>query len=296
MKPYELSWEIKGKDSNKEMKEFLQEQGISRKALSAIKYSGGSIRVNGVEQNVRYRLQELDLLEVLFPPELENKQLVKEPIPLSIIYEDQDLLIVNKPPYMNTIPSRHHPTGSLANAVAFHYEQIGLASTVHIVTRLDRNTSGLVLIAKHRHAHHLLSLMQKKGDIHRYYEAFVEGKMEQPTGIINRPIGRKFDSIIEREVRKDGQPAVTLYEMITPFPSFAHLRLKLETGRTHQIRVHMAYMGHPLLGDDLYGGQRDIIDRQALHCKQIRLTHPINREILSFQANLPDDMQAILKS
>ncbi|MBO0993681.1 RluA family pseudouridine synthase [Bacillus sp. SD088] len=294
MKQHELSWKITREDKNKNIKMFLQEQGISRRALSAIKFTGGYIRVNGVEESVRYPLQEYDVLELLFPPEQENERLVKEPIPLSIIYEDADLLIVNKPAGINTIPSRHHPTGSLANGVAFYYGQIDLASAVHIVTRLDRDTSGLVLIAKHRHAHHLLSLMQKNGEIDRFYEAFVEGEMDRSYGKINKPIGRKSDSIIEREVRKEGKYAITNYEVITQLSFITHLRLKLETGRTHQIRVHMASIGHPILGDDLYGGGLGIMTRQALHCKQIKLKQPITGETLSFHANLEEDMQEIL--
>ncbi|KRG16030.1 pseudouridine synthase [Virgibacillus soli] len=294
MKQHELSWKITAQYKNQEIKAFLQEQGISRRALSAIKFTGGFIRVNGIEQNVRYRLQEYDDLELLFPPEQENEQLVKEPIPLMIMYEDEDLFIVNKPTGMNTIPSRQHPTGSLANAIAYYYEQIKLASTVHIVTRLDRDTSGLVLIAKHRHAHHLLSQMQKKGEIERFYEAFAGGMMEKDIGRIDEPIGRKLDSIIEREVRSDGQKAVTRYKVIQTTSSFSYVKLKLETGRTHQIRVHLAYIGHPLLGDDLYGGKRTLINRQALHCQQIKLTHPITQENLSIQAELPEDMQELL--
>lgn len=296
MKQHELNWEITREHKNKEIKVFLQEQGISRRALSAIKFTGGHIRVNGVEQNVRYRLQECDFLELLFPPEQENERLVKEPIPLRITYEDEDLLVVNKPAGMNTIPSRQQPTGSLANALAYYYKQIKLASAVHIVTRLDRDTSGLVLIAKHRHAHHLLSQMQKQGEVQRFYEAFADGVLQQPVGIINEPIGRKSDSIIEREVRRDGQPAVTRYKVIQSTSTFTHVQLKLETGRTHQIRVHLSYIGHPLLGDDLYGGKRNLIERQALHCRQIQFTHPISQECLSFQVDLPVDMQIILNS
>lgn len=296
MKQHELSWKITCEDKNKAIKMFLQEQGISRRALSAIKFTGGYIRVNGMEESVRYRLQDHDFLELSFPPEQENERLVKEPMPLSIIYEDADLLIVNKPAGINTIPSRHHPTGSLANGVAFYYEQIGLASAVHIVTRLDRDTSGLVLIAKHRHAHHLLSLMQKRKEIDRFYVAFAEGALQQPNGKIDEPIGRKPDSIIEREVRNDGQSAVTRYKVIQTTSSFSHLWLALETGRTHQIRVHMAYIGHPLLGDDLYGGKRSLIHRQALHCQQITFTHPISRENLSFQVEMPEDMGSLLRN
>ncbi len=136
--------------------------------------------------------------------------------------------------------------------------------------------------------------MQKKGEIERFYEAFAGGMMEKDIGRIDEPIGRKLDSIIEREVRSDGQKAVTRYKVIQTTSSFSYVKLKLETGRTHQIRVHLAYIGHPLLGDDLYGGKRTLINRQALHCQQIKLTHPITQENLSIQAELPEDMQELL--
>ncbi|WP_230200068.1 RluA family pseudouridine synthase [Bacillus niameyensis] len=293
---YELEWRIDQCDAGKEMKLFLREQGVSRKALSAIKFSGGTINVNGKEETVRYILQKSDSVKVIFPSEEINDRLIGEDIPLSILYEDDDLLIIDKPPYMSTIPSRDHPSGSVANALKYYYEQIGLKSSIHIVTRLDRDTSGLVLVAKHRHSHHLLSLMQRRHEIHRFYEGFAEGDFDQEQGVIDAPIGRKPGSIIEREVREDGQFALTKYQVLHQYPTFAHLKWKLETGRTHQIRVHMSSLEHPLLGDDLYGGRRDKIKRQALHCQQIMFKHPLSGQDLNFQIALPTDMTNLFNS
>ncbi|MBS4221346.1 RluA family pseudouridine synthase [Bacillus sp. FJAT-49682] len=295
MKPYSLKWKMEKKDNGKDIKEYLSEQSLSRRALSDIKFAGGSIKVNGKEQTVRFRLQEFDVLEIVFPPEELNDQMKGENIPLSIVYEDQDIIIIDKPPFMNSIPSREHPSGSLANALVHYYEQTNVLAAVHIVTRLDRNTSGLVLAAKHRHAHHLLSVMQQKQSLYRFYEALAEGVFEKQSGCIDAPIGRSPDSIIERQVRSDGQRAVTHFNVVNQLSQFTHLKLQLETGRTHQIRVHMAHVGHPLLGDDLYGGNQGEIGRQALHCKELRFTHPFKKTEMVFYASLPIDMKSILE-
>jgi 23S rRNA pseudouridine1911/1915/1917 synthase len=215
---------------------------------------------------------------------------------LDILFEDQYLLVVNKPAGMSTIPSREHPTGSLANALVGYYEEIGLSATSHIVTRLDRDTSGIVLIAKHRHVHHLLSKQQKNGNVKRTYEALAEGNIALEKGTIEKPIGRKLDSIIEREVRSDGKYACTHYCVLKRYKEFTHVELQLKTGRTHQIRVHMSFIGHPLLGDDLYGGTLSLIARQALHCKIIQFPHPFTGQNMIFTADLPLDMSELIKA
>jgi 23S rRNA pseudouridine1911/1915/1917 synthase len=293
---FRLQWEIGLKDEDKQIKDFLKEEEISRSALTDIKFHGGKILVKNEEVNVRHRLKEGEILTVIFPPENPSSGVIGERIPLEILFEDEYLLVVNKPPGMNTIPSREHPKGSLANGLIGYYEEIGVEATSHIVTRLDRDTSGIVLIAKHRHIHHLLSLQQKRGQIKRTYEALTEGRLQQVEGTIEESIGRKVDSIIEREVRSDGQYACTHYQLLHQYSSFAHVKLQLETGRTHQIRVHMSYIGHPLLGDDLYGGDTTVIQRQALHCRQIQFIHPIHRQGLQFSISLPEDINKILQA
>jgi 23S rRNA pseudouridine1911/1915/1917 synthase len=293
---FQLQWFINQTNAGKLMKDFLKEEDISRTALTDIKFKGGKILVNDVEMNVRYRLREGDKLTIIFPPENPNEGFQGERIPMHILYEDEFLLLVNKPAGMSTIPSREHPSGSLANALVGYYHEIGVASTSHIVTRLDRDTSGIVLIAKHRHVHHLLSMQQQGGLVKRTYEAFAEGSFDQEFGTIEHSIGRKEDSIIEREVRSDGQYACTHFSIIKRYKEFTHVELKLETGRTHQIRVHMSYIGHPLLGDDLYGGNTTYIGRQALHCKKVDFVHPFSGREMTFSAPLPRDMNELLKA
>lgn len=295
MKGYTLKWFIPSTYEGKMMREFLIDQQISKRTLTAVKFDGGTITVNGNEENVRYLLCEGDILELRFPEEKGSESLVAEEIPLSIIYEDGDVLVVDKPWGMKSIPTKNEPTGSLANAIAGYYERIGICSTVHIVTRLDKDTSGLVLIAKHRHVHHLFSLQQKGREIKRTYEAFTEGRLDSDAGKIEEPIGRKPDSIIEREVRLDGRYALTHFRVNKRFQDFDQIELRLDTGRTHQIRVHLSYIGHPLAGDDLYGGSVTLIGRQALHCKNLSFFHPFKNEWVHLEAVLPPDMRLLLE-
>lgn len=276
------------------LRDAIAHWGISKRALTAIKFGGGALLVNGEERNVRYRLAKGDVVSIIFPVEEASEGLIPVQGELAVIYEDEAVLLVDKPAFMSSIPSREHPNNSLANFVYGYFEQQQLASTVHIVTRLDRDTSGLMLIAKHRHIHHLMSEQQKKGQIHREYEAVAEGIIEQAQQSIIAPIGRKDTSIIEREVRPDGQFAHTDVTVLTRKNNMTHIHLKLHTGRTHQIRVHMAYIGHPLVGDELYGGNHILIDRQALHCRYIEFEHPLTKERVHFESKLPEKISTLI--
>ncbi len=267
---------------------------ISKTLLTDVKFKGGRILVNGSEENVRCRLKEGDVLTIELPPEKRSSSMRAEPIDVPIIYEDDELLVVDKPPGMPTIPSREHPGGTLANAILAHYEKTGVPGTFHAVNRLDRDTSGLLIIAKNRYVHHLFSLQQRKHWVKRTYLAIAEGELKPAYATIDAPIGRKGDSIIEREVRADGQRAITHYEVQSLCGSFSLLKLKLETGRTHQIRVHLASIGHPLAGDDLYGGSRAGIKRQALHSSSLAFFHPVKQRMYSFESGLPEDMKELV--
>ncbi|WP_135449433.1 RluA family pseudouridine synthase [Planococcus citreus] len=276
------------------LREALQNYGISKRTLASVKYSGGHLLVNGSEVTVRHPLEVGDAVTVIFPIETQGKGLTAENGPLAIVYEDDALLIVEKPPRQNTIPSREQPFGSLANIVAGHFERHAIPSTLHIATRLDKDTSGLVCIAKNRHIHHLLSVQQQEKRMNRRYEAFVHGEVAAGKSVITAPIARKGTSIIEREVREDGKFAETEIELIQSIGGISHVRLKLNTGRTHQIRVHLSHIGHPLLGGDLYGGGRELIDRQALHCTELQLDHPVSGERLAFTSALAGDMRILI--
>ena len=294
-KPFILEWVITENDHGKTTRQYLQERGISKTSLTDIKLLGGNILVDGIHVTVRHVLKKGEQLTVIFPVEEPSQTILPEKIPLYIVYEDDYVLVINKPAFINTIPSREHPTGSLVNALMGYYKEIGLMAAPHIVTRLDRNTSGLVLVAKYRHIHHILSKQQQEKQVKREYEAFIEGTVVENNGTIEAPIGRKQDSIIERTVTDDGQYACTHFQIIERYGPFTHVRVMPETGRTHQIRVHMAYIGHPLVGDDLYGGSQFFLNRQALHCRRIQFLHPVMEKTMEFSVPLPEDMEKLLQ-
>ncbi|RYG72120.1 RluA family pseudouridine synthase [Lentibacillus lipolyticus] len=292
-----MNWTITKQHEGKLIRQYLQQDlQFSKRLVKHIIHGGGEIRVNQTKQTLRYRLKEGDLLTVLFPDEQKGSHMVPEKMPLDIVYEDDTVLVLHKPAGIVTIPSRLHSTGTIANGVLAHYEEQGLPYTFHVVTRLDRETSGLMLIAKHRWSHSMLSQAQKNGAVSRSYYAVIEGHMERKKGTIQEPIGRKEGSIIERTVTADGKAAVTHYEVIREGDSHTLVDVKLETGRTHQIRVHFSYLGYPLAGDDLYDGSTACIHRQALHCHRLQFSHPITGEPMNFSVAMPDDIRQLLQS
>lgn len=274
------------------LRDYLHsELHLSHRTLSAIKYKGGQLLVNGQEQTVRRILHEGEELRIVMPPEEPSDFLVSEPLPLDIVYEDESLVVVNKQAGIPVIPSHQYPNGTLANGLLYYFEKENLASTVHIVNRLDRNTSGLMLVAKNRFSHERFFKMQKKKQIHRRYLAVAEGLIDPDEGVIDAPIGRKEGSAIERKVDwLDGRRSVTEYKVLKHYPDRTLLAVRLMTGRTHQIRVHFLSQGHPLLGDDLYGGPTDKIPRQALHSFELIFTHPFSGKTFHLHAPLPEDM------
>jgi 23S rRNA pseudouridine1911/1915/1917 synthase len=290
-----MQWNIDQLAEGMNIRDFLtKECNFSRRMLKAVKVEG-HILLNGKPVTVREKLKAGDALSVIFPEEDKGYVLNPKPIPLNIVYEDDDVIVLNKQAGLPVIPSRHHAEMSIAHGLLNYYQQKGLTYTIHVVTRLDHNTSGLMLVAKHRFSHSLLSKMQKEGKVKRTYWAFVEGKLANKKGVIDAPIGRKPTSIVEREVREDGKRAITHYEVWKDYHDFSHVEVNLETGRTHQIRVHFSYLGHPLLGDDLYGGKKDKLDRQALHCAKLIFFHPFLKKWLKFEAPLPRDMANLIE-
>ena len=279
--------------NEQELREFLLENNISRKTLTRIKFDNdGSIKVNSKEENVRHILKKDDIVEITLPSENYSDFVRFIDKPIEIVYEDAYFLIVNKEINLPSIPSRNSEDESLLERVNYYFREKNINSIPHIVTRLDKNTSGLVLIAKHRYIHALFSNME----IDKYYTALINGKIEQH-GIIEAPIRRVSYSIIEREVGEDGEYAKTEYwlEKYNLKNNVSIVKLKLYTGKTHQIRVHMKYLGYPLLGDELYGGDVSLISRQALHCSNLAFIHPIIGEKINVSVNLPNDMNNIIK-
>lgn len=288
---YLINKEIAGMTIRQYLREKLQ---FSSRFIKRLTTKKGYLLINGKPVTVRYVLQIGDELEIVMPEEKRSESLVAENIPLHIVYEDDWLIVLNKEAGIPSIPSQLYPSGTIANGLLAYYNEQSLPYTVHVVTRLDKNTSGLMLIAKHQFSHSFLSEMQRKNKIKRSYEALVEGILRKSEGTIDFPIRRKPDSIIEREVSPDGQQAVTHYRVIEQYDKFTHVSILLQTGRTHQIRVHFSTIGHPLLGDDLYGGSKEKIKRQALHCAKIEFIHPFTNKLLSFTSSLPNDIQKLI--
>lgn len=285
-------------DQEVKVSTFLRQQDISRGLLAKIKFAGGAILVNGQSQNARHILNLGDTVTVDIPSE-EDLTGKLEPVdqPLNICFEDEHFLIIDKPYGVASIPSSIH-SNTMANIVKGYYmKQKYENKQVHIVTRLDRDTSGLMLFAKHGYAHARLDKQLQEKAIQKRYYALVHGRGELArSGEIRAPIGRPTDSIITRCVTETGKPAHTSYQLISSWGDVHLVDIRLHTGRTHQIRVHFSHIGFPLLGDDLYGGSLDLgITRQALHCHHLSFVNPFEKKRLTLHSSLPADFQAVIK-
>lgn len=266
--------------------EYLKKHcGFSRRIISRLKFENG-ISVNGNPEFTNFILSEKDIITVRFS-EKKSENTIPLQIPLDILYEDEHLLAINKPPFMPIHPSHGHSFDTLANAVAGYYEKCGIASAVRIYGRLDRDTSGVVLISKNPLAAKLLF----ETSVEKYYLAIVCGKVLQG-GTIDVPI-LDLESGMQRIVDPCGKSAVTVFEPLKTSDEFTLLKLQILTGRTHQIRVHTSYMGFPIVGDTLYGG-KECMKRQALHAYCLKFTHPVFKTPIEIKAPLPEDMNEFL--
>lgn len=253
------------------------------------------LRVNGKEVKLNYKLQKDDVIEVTVNAE-ESQNIEGEDLNIKVIYEDDDLLIVDKPPFMVVHPTKSHPMGTLANGVIHHFRSNNDNSIVRLVSRLDRDTSGLIMIAKNQFSHMNLAKSMDKNLIKKSYLAIIHGNLENQEGTIDLPIGRPTDETIKRAVLEDGQRSITHYKIKESYKEGALVELVLETGRTHQIRVHLSYVGCPIYGEQLYSDFNDeeLISRQALHAYALTLPHPRSGEILNFESTLPEDMTKLI--
>lgn len=277
-----------------QVKSLLKEHDVSKALLAKVKFKGGNIWVNNVEQNAIYVLSVGDKVTIDIPNE-EDLAGSLQPVArdLDIVYEDEHFLVINKPHGVASIPSVLH-SNTMANFVKYYYISKDYPNRqVHIVTRLDKDTSGLMLFAKHGYAHARLDKQLQAKTIDKRYYALVSGQGDLPVeGEIIAPIARPEDSIITRCVHPSGKYAHTSYRLVEDFGQVKLVDIKLHTGRTHQIRVHFAHIGFPLLGDDLYGGNMDFgLTRQALHCHQLSFVNPFTKEMQTHTSHLTDDME-----
>lgn len=279
--------------------------GITRSSAQGM-IDAGLVTVNGKAEGKNYRLRLGDDIEI---EEQEPKELnvEAENIPLDIVFEDDDIIVINKPSGMVVHPAPGNESGTLVNALLYHCKGSlsGINGVIRpgIVHRIDKDTSGLLVVAKNDESHVFLSSLLKDHGIKRVYHAIVVGHYKENSGTVNAPIGRHPVDRKKMAVVAGGREAITHYEVIEEYPSFTYARFQLETGRTHQIRVHTSYIGHPIIGDEVYGGgkttfeknNKALLDGQILHAKILSFPHPRTKEIVTFECELPDNFQKLLE-
>lgn len=275
-----IDFEIKAEDSGKKIKDFLRDFGVSGSLLKKLKNSESGILKNGAHARAIDCVSAGDTLTINI--ENSGKAPEKSETKINILYEDEDIIAADKPANMPVHESRNHRGDTLSNAVAGN-----CPGAFRAIYRLDRDTSGIVLIAKNE-----LAAAKLAGKVKKYYYAVACGIIEGG-GTIDKPIKREKESIIKRCAARDGERAVTHYEALAHNAKYTLLKLELETGRTHQIRVHLAHIGFPLAGDDLYGGSTKDIKRQALHCRDIYFTHPVSGKRIHIFSEFPQDIKKL---
>ena len=285
-----IHYTVKAQDSGLTILAFLRKKGFSKHILTTMKRAEHAILLNGLPAFGRTILKEQDVLKILVPEEVgPEESIIPVKIPLDILYEDEDILVLNKPADMPVHPSAGNYENTLANGVAWYYKQQGKTFVYRCINRLDRDTTGVLVLAKNPLSGALLSAQMKQRQIRRTYLALTDG-IPPKKGTISAPIARMDDSVITREVNfEHGETAVTHYERLDVNDGYSLVELHLDTGRTHQIRVHMKYIGCPLPGDFLYHPDFDRISRQALHSFQLEFTHPITGKPMRFLAPVPED-------
>ena len=292
-----FEYQISSGEEGRKLGDFLREKGYSRQLLRQLKETENGLLRNGQPTFMTIALKNGDRIRVRLLEKAEGSEaIMPAPLPFEIVYEDEDLLVINKPADMPIHPSFQNHGNTLADALTWHYQQQGKEFVYRCINRLDRDTTGLLIVARHQLSASILSDMVRKREIHREYLAIVEG-IPPEKGTISAPIGRKEGSAILREVNfETGEPARTHFTRLETRNGLSLVSLKLETGRTHQIRVHMAYIGCPLIGDYLYYPDHTRINRQALHSYRLSFLHPRTGKALSFTAPLPEDMKRAFRS
>ena len=277
------------------VEQYLRHKGYSYQNLTQLKKMPESILINGIWSYMRSSLAKGDLLTVHIQENESSEHIPPVKLPLNIIYEDEDLIVVNKPAGMPIHPSLNNYENSLANALMYYYQEQEKPFIFRCTNRLDRDTSGLTVIAKHLVSSSILSSMGVRHEICREYLAIVRGSVTPSSGTIDAPLARAGSSMVERKVDYEhGERAVTHYKVVDEKNGHSLVSLILETGRTHQIRVHMQSIGFPLVGDYLYNPDMESIHRQALHSWKLSFIHPITGKQMHFEAPLPEDMACVL--
>lgn len=293
-----LNYIITEEFHNKTIEQFLKSEEFPHQAIVQLKKTQEGILRNGNWAYVNEQLHVSDKLELHLVEDVADTTIQPIPVDLSIVYEDEDLVIIDKAANMPIHPSMNHHEGTLANGLLHYYQSQGQAFTFRCINRLDRDTSGLTIVAKHLLSAGILSRQVSNREISRTYRAIVEGLVND-NGTIDAPIGRVDGSTIERHVDYDhGERAITHYKRLAydEEKDLSLVELHLETGRTHQIRVHMKYIGHPIIGDFLYNPNYQFCNRQALHSAALEFIHPVTKEKMHFASSLPEDLKCIFQN
>lgn len=291
----EFTYLITTEYSGTKVYDFLIRQGFSKQNLIDIRFKDYGIYVNAGRVFRNHILTAGDTLNVVIDEQENSANIIPSYIPIDIVYEDEDILVVNKSANMPVHPSLNNPDNSLGNAVMNYYNSQGICFVYRCINRLDRDTSGLVIIAKNVISASILGNMQLNSEIKKEYIAIVDGDTKE-SGTITYPIGRVDNVSIKRQVDiENGKPAITHFTKLRSINGMSVIKLRLETGRTHQIRVHMKAIGHPLIGDKIYNPDDKRLDRQALHVSKLSFLHPITGQQLEFVADMPEDMRVALE-
>ena len=289
-----FTYKITEEDAGKTVGTFLLEHEYTPTCIKFLKKAENLITVNGKWEFVNKILQENDILETVFLDDENSENIPSVEMPLDIVYEDEDVLVLNKPPKLPIHPTKGYEYHSLANGVVHYYEKQGIPFVFRSINRIDKDTTGLVIVAKNMLSGSILGEAMRNREIRRTYLAVTEGKLPEK-GTIDLPIGRREGSAVERCIDENGAKAVTHYERLHYANGHSLAQIRLETGRTHQIRLHMRAIGHPLPADVLYNENFAVIGRHALHSWKLEFPHPITKEILCFEQEMPEDMKNILK-
>ncbi|TJX65144.1 RluA family pseudouridine synthase [Soehngenia saccharolytica] len=279
------------KENEMEIKDFLLRNYISNRLYRNL-YQNKRIYINGKPLTKDFIVKQNDVVTIVFDDEISDIEPQK--MDLDIVYEDEDLIVVNKPPFILVHPTKNYPDNTLSNGIAFYFKQNNLKRKIRIVNRLDRDTSGLVIFAKNQFAHQQMALQLEDGRLEKYYYAIVQGIVGSDEGTIEQPIAQKLDSY-GRETREDGDYAKTYYKVLERLDDITLLKVKTFTGRTHQIRVHLDFIGHPIIGDTLYHQKNAFINRQALHASSLIFYQIRTKNKIKIGTELPDDMKLLLK-
>lgn len=291
-----LSYQIDKDEHYDNVLHVLKEQFLLSDRLITKLKKANKIYLNSLPTYTKKSVTVGDTVSVLIDFDEDNSNIVASNIPLNIIYEDDYLLVLNKPANIAIHPSILHFYNSLSNGVKFYFDKLGLKKKIRIVNRLDRNTSGIVIFAKNEYIQECLIKQMKTNEFKKEYLAIAKGILESKSGTLNFPIARKEGSIIERTVSSDGDSAITHYDVVKEFNNLSLVHIVLGTGRTHQIRVHFSHIGHPILGDTLYGSPSELINRQALHSYKLTFIHPVTKKVVSLEAPLPNDIKNIINN